>query len=96
MDYLSIYWDAILDLGKNDVNHSMNGFMNEMNVLLDKHMPLKKISKVEFKRRFKPWITNNILTKIRNKNSIFKKFVTCMQRQCPERGIQKTILNVKK
>ena len=77
LDYLSINWDAILDLGKNDVNHSMNGFMNEMNVLLDKHMPLKKISRVEFKRRFKPWITNNILTKIRNKNSIFKKFVTC-------------------
>jgi len=76
LDFLAKDWDAILELGKNDVNHSMNGFMNEMNALLDKHMPLKKISKIEFKRRFKPWITNNILTKIKSKNSLFKKFVT--------------------
>lgn len=66
LDYLSINWDASLALDKNDVNHSVNEFMNEMNGLLDRHMPLKKITKKEFKRRFKPWITNDILTKIKN------------------------------
>ena len=47
LDYFSIDWEVNLDLNKYDVNHSMKRFMNEMNILLDKHMLLKKISKRE-------------------------------------------------
>ena len=40
-------------------------------------MPMRKISKNEFRRRFKPWISNEILSKIKNKNNILKKYIKC-------------------
>ena len=40
-------------------------------------MPLRKISHKEFKQKYKPWITNAILNKIRDKHKIFKKYLSC-------------------
>ena len=40
-------------------------------------MPLRKVSKSEYKRRFKPWITDTILEKINKKNKVFKKHIKC-------------------
>ena len=51
--------------------------MEQINVLLDKYMPLKKVSQKEFKRKYKPWITDKILRKIVIKNRIFKKIIKC-------------------
>ena len=48
-----------------------------MNGLVDKYVPLEKITQKEFKRRYKPWISDNILRKIDEKNRIFKKHVKC-------------------
>ena len=48
-----------------------------MNGLVDKYVPLEKITQKEFKRRYKPWINDNILKKIEEKNKIFKKHVKC-------------------
>ena len=44
------------------------------NSLLEKHAPLKQITKKEIKTKSKPWITTGILTSIRNKNKIYNKF----------------------
>ena len=38
-------------------------------------MPLRKVTKKEYKRRFKPWITEAILRKINNKNKIFNEYM---------------------
>ena len=38
-------------------------------------MPLRKVTKEEYKRRFKPWITEAILRKMKNKNKIFNKYM---------------------
>ena len=38
--------------------------MEQINVLLDKYMHLQKVSQNEFKRKYKPWITDKILRKI--------------------------------
>ena len=40
-------------------------------------MHLKKVSQNEFKRKYKPWITDQILRNIAIKNRIFKKFIKC-------------------
>ena len=40
-------------------------------------LPLKKVTKKEFKRRFKPWISNEVLHKIDQKNNAFKKYINC-------------------
>ena len=72
LDYLNINWD-ILELNKNDPNHSMTKFLECMNQLLDKYIPAKKLTHKEYKRRFKPWINDEIFYKITNKNKIFNK-----------------------
>ena len=38
-------------------------------------MPLKKLSQKEFKQKFKPWISNIILSKIDEKNKTFRKYL---------------------
>ena len=75
LDYLAIDWEESLEVGKNDTNHSLSNFMLKMTNLLDKYMPVKKVSQKEFKRKFKPWISQNILHKIDCKNKLFKKYV---------------------
>ena len=38
---------------------------------------MKKMSQKEFKRKYKPWISDEIIRKIKHKNKIFKKYVNC-------------------
>ena len=41
---------------------------------LNKHAPIRYLSKKEMKVRQKPWLTKGILTSIKKKRSLFKKF----------------------
>ena len=72
LDYLEINWSDILELNKNNVNASMQIFLTKMNELLDKYMPLRKLTQKEYKRKFKSWISDLILQKIENKNKSFE------------------------
>ena len=77
-DYLNINWDTILVANDNNVNKSLETFLSKINELLDKYMPLRKLTKKEYKkRRFKPWISEIILDKINKKNKSFRKFKNC-------------------
>ena len=49
--------------------------MTKMNELLDKYMPLRKLTQKEYKHRFKPWISDLILYKIEKKNKAFRKYM---------------------
>ena len=44
-------------------------------------MSLRKLTQKEYKKRFKPWITDKILEKIELKNKTFKKYMQCKQTQ---------------
>ena len=79
-----IYWNNTIEVDKEDVNHYISKFMEQINVLLDKYMPLKE----EFNRRYIQWITDKILGKIVIKNRIFKKFINC---QNPDKKSQLNI-----
>ena len=81
LDYLSIDWDSELQINKNDVNASLQIFLTKINELLDKYMPLRKVTKQEYKRKFKPWITDTILNKIIKKDKLFKKYMNCKEPQ---------------
>ena len=76
-DCSNVNWDETVDLDKMDVNHSLQNFMSKMNSILDTHMPLRKISHREFKQKYKPWVSNIILTKIKEKHKKFKKYISC-------------------
>ena len=61
LDYFDIDWNNTIEVEKEDVNHSLANFMGKINGLVDKYIPLKKVSQKQFKQKFKPWISNKIL-----------------------------------
>ena len=69
MDFLDIDWDETLNANKNDTDHSFSIFMMKINELLDRYMPLRKLSNREFKRRYKPWLSDEIFNKLRKCNN---------------------------
>ena len=75
LDILSIDWEKKLD--NNDVNKSFNNFLHQVNSVVDRYMPLKKITNKEYKRKYKPWISTGILKSITRKNELFKRYVRC-------------------
>ena len=77
VDYFEIYWNGTIAPDKADVNHYLTKLMAKINVLLDKYMALKKVGQKDFKRKYKPWITNTLLKKIEYKNKIFKQLIKC-------------------
>ena len=77
MDYLDINWESTLNAYNNDVNSSLQAFLTKINELLDKYMPLRKVTKNEYKKRFKPWISDNILHKIKKKEKALRKYMNC-------------------
>ena len=75
LDLLEIDWHSILELQNNDPNFSFNSFERSINSIIDKYMPLRKMTKKEIKQKMKPWITIDIQTKIRNREKFYKKFI---------------------
>ena len=55
-----IEWKPVLNLHSNDPNISFESFHLEINSLIDKHLPLRKMNKKEIKQSHKPWISNEI------------------------------------
>ena len=49
LDYFEKDWNPILNVGKNDVNYSCENFLLNMNELLGKHAPSKKVIKCQLK-----------------------------------------------
>ena len=58
-----------------DVNHNYNKFQDHFLRCLDKHAPLKKLSKRKEKMKRKPWINTEILRSIRTRDKYYKKFI---------------------
>ena len=85
LDILSIDWEK--DFDNNDANKSLNNFLHLVNSIIDRYMPLKKITNNDYKRKYKPWITTGILRSIIKKNELFKRYVRCKNNQRKKRGI---------
>ena len=54
-----------------DVNDSYNGFIFRLEGCVNRHAPIKKLNQKEQRRKQKPWITNEILEKIKHRNKLF-------------------------
>ena len=74
-DFKEINWANIIKIKDNDTNSSFDSFFQNFNKLLDKHLPLKKMSIKTFKRRFKPWITKGILKSLKKRNELHGRFM---------------------
>ena len=75
IDYFDKYWSNIWNLKHGNANVSLENFANNMNDLLDKHAPFKKISKFKLKFKTKPWITAALQKSISIKNALFKRYI---------------------
>ena len=75
LDILSIDWSESVQLESNDANHSFDKFYNTMSRCIDKHMPLRKMTKQEYKQKFKPWVTNEILRKLKQMNNLIRIYI---------------------
>ena len=67
-------WIPIIAIDLNDPNISLNNFYHHINYLLDELAPYKKLTKREIKLKSKPWINNNILTKMQERDKLLKKY----------------------
>ena len=73
LDLLEINWQETIDVSKNDPNYSFNSFESKLNILIDKYLPLKKLSNREIKHQLKPWITLDIRQSIKRRDKLYKK-----------------------
>ena len=70
-----INWDSVINTPKEDPNFSYNSFEKTLNSIIDKYIPLKKITKKEIKLKCKPWITKGIRKSIQRREKLYKKFI---------------------
>ena len=58
-----------------DPSSLFNSFYDKISQVIDKHIPIKQLSKKELKFQSKPWITPAIRVSISVKNNLYKKFL---------------------
>jgi len=75
LDMLDVDWKEIIKIENNDPNFSFNEFETKLNLIMDKYIPLRKLTKNEIKQQFKPWITFGIINSIKRRDALYKKFI---------------------
>ena len=64
-------WESILARTQGNIDIAFPKIYNKLNKLVNKHAPLKSLSKRKFKQFSKPWITKGLLKSIKIKNAPF-------------------------
>ena len=75
LDFLDKDWNLVIN--SMDSNQAFQLFINSLTSLIDKHAPIKKLTKKQLKSSLKPWITKGIKTSIYQRDKIFKLFLKC-------------------
>ena len=55
LDYFDKDWTDLFQIDQQNVNLSMDSFLNNINYILDAHAPLKKVNKYKLKFKTIPW-----------------------------------------
>ena len=75
LNLLGIDWNEVISLDNNNPNQSFNLFFDEIDSLVNRYIPLKKLTKEEIKSYFKPWITTGIRNSMKRRDKIYKKYI---------------------
>ena len=70
-DVSSVNWNTLIGNKDNDVNKSFSSFFKKLNRIINKHAPVKSVTKRKLKQLHKPWITGGLKTSIKMKNKLF-------------------------
>ena len=73
LDVQAIEWENMFK--EKDVNQIFDSFYSVINTTIDKHAPLKRLSKKEAKFQSKPWISQGIRKSIKTKNKLFNRYI---------------------
>jgi hypothetical protein len=57
------------------VNHIFDSFYNKISEIIDKHVPMKKLSKKQKCSLVKPWITKGLKVSIAKNNKLHKSYL---------------------
>ena len=66
-------WESIVDVNQKDPNRSLNNFYSSITYLLDEFAPMKKVTRKEYKLKFEPWITKEILLQCKERDFLLKR-----------------------
>ena len=91
-EFLQVNWELMLSRQQN-VICAFSTLYNKPNKLINKHAPVKSVSRCKFKQFSKPWITKALRKSIKMKNPPFtssdnKKFTQTRRRRQRERHLK--------
>ena len=75
LDYFEKNWSDILQLDQQNVDLSIECFLNNMNSIIDSNAPFKRVNKYKLRFKTKPWITPALQKSVSVKNSLLNKFI---------------------
>ena len=75
LDYFEKNWSDVLQLDQQNVDLSIESFLNNINSILDSNAPFKRVKKYKLRFKTKPWITPALQKSISVKNSFFFSFL---------------------
>lgn len=70
-ELVQVGWESILARTNGNIDIAFSQIYNKLNKLINKHAPLKPLSKRNFKQSFKPWIFKGLIKSIKTKNALF-------------------------
>ena len=70
-----IDWNTVMEISKNDANISFNNWWSKLEPIIDKFMPLEKITNKEYKRKFKPWITTGLINCMKRRDKLLRQYI---------------------
>ena len=71
-DFENANWEEIIYVNRENVNLSLNNYLYNTDLLLEKYAPLKRFNKQELRFQQKAWITQGLQISIKKKNSFFQ------------------------
>ena len=71
-DLSIVDWDNIIVSKANSIDDQLLSFYKQLNKVVQKHAPLKVVSKRKINQLTKPWITKGIRMSIKIKNRLYK------------------------
>ena len=74
-DVMNVNWPEVLSLDKGDPNVSFENVDKIIKEIIDAHIPLKKLTKKDFKLQEKPWITTGIIKSIKRRDTLLRQYI---------------------
>ena len=69
-----IHWETVF-VSKDSLCNMFKSFYSKISRIIDKHIPVKQLSRREIKLKSKPWISNALRKSIQIKNIYYKKYL---------------------